>query len=103
VVPKLAEGRCGTRSWRYGGHDRVAVDAAIALTSCDAIALGQFSLARAAQAIGAATGRPVLTTPDSAVKKLRRLLGKTDFPTETGQWTLVNSVALCSSPNHRPG
>lgn len=77
VVPKLAEGALAALDrGDTAGHDRVAVDAAIALTSCDAIALGQFSLARAAQAIGAATGRPVLTTPDSAVKKLRRLLGE---------------------------
>jgi hypothetical protein len=48
----------------------------MALRSCDVIALGQFSLARAAQAIAAATGRRVLTTPDSAVNKLRRLLAE---------------------------
>ena len=44
------------------------------LSECDAIALAQFSLARAATAVAAATGRPVLTTPDSAVRKLKRLL-----------------------------
>ena len=38
------------------------------------IALGQFSLARAAKRIAAATGKTVLTTPDSAVRKLQRLL-----------------------------
>ena len=38
------------------------------------VALAQFSLARAAEAVAAATGRPVFTTPDSAVRKLRRLL-----------------------------
>jgi len=41
---------------------------------CDVIALAQFSLARAAPAVAALTGRPVLTTPDLAVTKLRRLL-----------------------------
>jgi hypothetical protein len=46
------------------------------LADCDIIALAQFSLARAADAIAQATGRPVLTTPDSAVRKLRRLLGR---------------------------
>ena len=56
------------------GHDREAAKAAAALTGVDAIALAQFSLARAAPAIAAATGKPVLTTPDSAVRKLRRLL-----------------------------
>ena len=45
------------------------------LKDCDAIALSQFSLARAAEAVAQATGKPVLTTPDSAVRKLKRLLG----------------------------
>jgi hypothetical protein len=56
------------------GHDRAAAEAARAMRDCDVIALAQFSLARAAPAIAAATGRAVLTTPDSAVRKLRRLL-----------------------------
>ena len=56
------------------GHDRAAAEAAGAMPACDVIALAQFSLARAAPAIAAATGRAVLTTPDSAVRKLRRLL-----------------------------
>jgi Asp/Glu/hydantoin racemase len=56
-------------------HDRLAVETARMLDGCDAIALAQFSLARAAPGIAAATGLPVLTTPDSAVLKLRRLLG----------------------------
>lgn len=55
-------------------HDRLAAEAARTLTDCDVIALAQFSLARAAPAVAAATGKTVLTTPDSAVRKLRRLL-----------------------------
>lgn len=55
-------------------HDRLAAEAAIALHDCDVIALGQFSLARAAPAVAAATGKRVLTTPESAIRKLRRLL-----------------------------
>jgi hypothetical protein len=55
-------------------HDEAAARAAGAIADCDVIALAQFSLARAAPAIAAATGRPILTTPDSAVRKLRRLL-----------------------------
>jgi hypothetical protein len=77
VVPQLAEGALAALDrGDVAAHDRAAVDAAMALRSCDVIALGQFSLARAAQAIGAATGRRVLTTPDSAVNKLKRLLGE---------------------------
>jgi Asp/Glu/hydantoin racemase len=56
-------------------HDRLAAEAAAELADCDVIALAQFSLARAANAVAAATGRRVLTTPHSAVRKLRGLLG----------------------------
>jgi hypothetical protein len=35
------------------------------------IALAQFSLARAAPEVAARTGLPVLTTPDSALRRLR--------------------------------
>ena len=55
-------------------HDRLAAETARHLDGVDAIALAQFSLARAAPAVAAATGLTVLTTPDSAVGKLRRLL-----------------------------
>ncbi|HMW24479.1 MAG TPA: aspartate/glutamate racemase family protein [Burkholderiaceae bacterium] len=57
-------------------HDRLAVEAArrLAERGCALIALAQFSLARAAPAIEAALGMPVLTTPDSAVAALRRRL-----------------------------
>ena len=55
-------------------HDRLAAEAATSLMDCDVIALGQFSLARAAPAVAAATGKTVLTTPESAIRKLRRLL-----------------------------
>ncbi|WP_159994623.1 aspartate/glutamate racemase family protein [Roseomonas sp. 18066] len=55
-------------------HDRLAAEASKALAECDAIALAQFSLASAAPLVAAATGKRVLTTPDSAVRKLRGLL-----------------------------
>ena len=75
VVPKLVEG--GLAALDRGDlaeHDRLAAEAARDLAHCDVIALAQFSLARAAPLVEAATGRPVFTTPDSAVRKLRRLL-----------------------------
>ncbi|WP_144299361.1 aspartate/glutamate racemase family protein [Elioraea rosea] len=56
------------------GHDREAATVAATLAGADVIALAQFSLARAAGAVAAATGRRVLTTPDSAVERLRALL-----------------------------
>ena len=75
VRPRLAEGALAALDAGDGaGHDRLAAEAAAALADCDAIALAQFSLARARDAVAARTGRPVLTTPDSAVRKLRALL-----------------------------
>ena len=77
VVPRLAEGALAALDRGDAAeHDRLAVAAAMELTDCNVIALAQFSLARAADAIAKATGRPVLTTPDSAVRKLRRLLAR---------------------------
>ena len=60
-------------------HDSRAVQACVEFMAgageeCRVLALAQFSLARAAGAIGEATGLPVLTTPDSAVRKLKELL-----------------------------
>lgn len=75
VVPKLIDG--GLAALDRGDlaeHDRLAAEAAKDLRDCDVIALAQFSLARAAPLVAAATGKPVFTTPDSAVRKLKRLL-----------------------------
>lgn len=75
VVPKLAEGALAALDRGDGPeHDRLAALAAADLADCDTIALAQFSLSRAAPAVAAAAGKPVLTTPESAVRKLRRLL-----------------------------
>ncbi|ESQ82264.1 hypothetical protein AEAC466_18125 [Asticcacaulis sp. AC466] len=53
-------------------HDQLAAHAAASLGDVDAIVLGQFSLARAGSAIEISTGRPVVTTPESSVERLRR-------------------------------
>jgi hypothetical protein len=54
-------------------HDRLVADAAARLADrVDAIALAQFSLARAAPLVRERTSLPVLTTPDSAVRALRK-------------------------------
>ncbi|KAA2213580.1 arylsulfatase [Teichococcus oryzae] len=74
--PRLAEGALeALNAGDVAAHNRLAAQAAAGLEGCDIIALAQFSLASAAPAIVAATGKPVLTTPDSAVRKMRRLLG----------------------------
>jgi hypothetical protein len=76
IVPRLAEGALAALDAGDGArHDELAAAAARDLEGCDAIALAQFSLTRAAPLVAQASGRPVLTTPDSAVRKLRRLLG----------------------------
>lgn len=58
-------------------HDRLAAAAARRLADQGAgvIALAQFSLARARDAVAAGTGLPVLTTVDSAVRRLKQRLG----------------------------
>lgn len=56
------------------GHDRLVVAHAQALSQCDVIMLGQFSMARCQAAVANEIGRPVLTSPDSAVRLLRRTL-----------------------------
>ena len=76
VKCKLAEGALAAMDrGDFAEHDRLAAEAAKDLADCDVIALAQFSLARAKPLVEAATGKPVLTTPDSAVRKLRRMLG----------------------------
>ena len=76
LVPKLADGALAAldRGDR-AEHDRLVVEAAMDLRHCDLIALAQYSMAPAAAQVAKATGRPVLTTPDSAVMKLREMLG----------------------------
>lgn len=75
LVPALAAGALAALdAGDAAAHDRLAAEAARGLAGCDVIALAQFSLARAAPAVEAAAGRPVYTTPDSAVRTLRRLL-----------------------------
>jgi hypothetical protein len=75
IVPGLAAGALAALDSGDGAaHDQAAVTAAASLGSCDVIALSQFSLVRAAGLVARASGKPVLTTPDSAVRKLQRLL-----------------------------
>lgn len=55
-------------------HDARIAAAAARLAHCDVVALAQFSMARAAPAAAAASGRAVLTTPGAAVAALRARL-----------------------------
>ena len=76
LVPKLAEGALAAldRGDR-AEHDRIVIEASKDLRDCELIALAQYSMAPAADRVAEASGRPVLTTPDSAVAKLKHLLG----------------------------
>jgi len=58
-------------------HDALLAEAATHLAGCDVVMLAQFSMARAQSAVSAASGRKVLTSPDSAVRKLKALVAGT--------------------------
>jgi aspartate/glutamate racemase len=57
-------------------HDAIIFDHALALqaTGVQALAIAQFSMARAAGLVREATGLPVFTTPESAVREIRTQL-----------------------------
>ena len=55
-------------------HDNLIARAAAELPPMDALVLGQFSMARSAQAVCLRVKTPVITTPESSVLELRRLL-----------------------------
>jgi Asp/Glu/hydantoin racemase len=76
LVPRLAEGAMAAldRGDR-AEHDRIVTEASKDLRDCDVIALAQYSMAPAADMVAQVTGRPVLTTPDSAVMKMKAMLG----------------------------
>jgi hypothetical protein len=76
VVTKLADGAMAALNrGDRAEHDRLVAEASRDLRDCDLIALAQYSMAPAAALVAEASGRPVLTTPDSAVLKLKELLG----------------------------
>jgi aspartate/glutamate racemase len=77
VLPMLADGALDALDRGDGArHDAIVADAArrAEAQGCDVIALAQFSIARAAPAVGRAVGVPVLTTVGSAVAALRARL-----------------------------
>jgi hypothetical protein len=75
IVGEVAAGGMeALRAGRPEEHDRLLTSAATALPPVDAIVIGQFSAARAAAAVAATRPEPVLTTPESAVAKLRATL-----------------------------
>jgi len=55
-------------------HDKLIGEACRGLGSVDCVVLGQFSMARAASALQVNAPCPIITTPDSAVLRLRAIL-----------------------------
>ncbi|RWI90006.1 MAG: arylsulfatase [Mesorhizobium sp.] len=71
----LAEGAIeAIRAGDIERHNRLVTEKAASLSGFDAITLAHFSTARARKSVEAVTRIPVLTSPDAAVAKLRRLL-----------------------------
>ena len=57
-------------------HDRLLAEAAPRLAGCDVVMLAQFSTARARPSVAAAIDCPVLTSPDSAVARLKAAIAR---------------------------
>jgi hypothetical protein len=57
-----------------GEHDRLISEAAPRFADCDAVLLAHFSTSRAAGQVGTVLDRPVLTSPGSAVAKLKAVI-----------------------------
>jgi Asp/Glu/hydantoin racemase len=75
IFATVAEGALeALQAGRADEHDSIVAEAATHLPRIDVMVLGQFSLARAAAAVKARGVKHVITTPDSAVRKLRRVL-----------------------------
>jgi Asp/Glu/hydantoin racemase len=55
-------------------HDALVAAACGEVSDCDVICFAQFSMTTAAAGAHAASGLPTLTTPDSAVKRLKSLI-----------------------------
>jgi Asp/Glu/hydantoin racemase len=75
VEPTLVEGALqALLDLQPDEHNRLIAEAAAKQEACDVIALAQFSMAPAKVLAATRTAKPILTTPDSAVAKLKVLL-----------------------------
>lgn len=74
VTELVPDALAALKAGRGEEHDRLIANAAAALPPVDALVLAQFSMARAASAVVNVAGRTVLTTPASAVRKLKSLV-----------------------------
>lgn len=75
LIASVAEGALAAlQQGDAATHDQLIADSARLMPATDVLILGQFSMMRAAPAVRAVRREPVLTTPHSAVRKLRRLV-----------------------------
>ncbi|AEA67060.1 Hypothetical protein PSEBR_a894 [Pseudomonas brassicacearum subsp. brassicacearum NFM421] len=75
VVPYFVPGALqALKDGNPQAHDAAIVEMAARVEGCDLICFAQFSMTSAAEQAQARSGLPVLTTPDSAVLALRKLL-----------------------------
>lgn len=75
VEPHLVDGALAAlQSNRADEHNRLIAEQAARQIGCDVIAFAQFSMAQAAALAATRTTKPILTTPDSAIRKLQTLL-----------------------------
>lgn len=75
VEPHLVDGALAAlQGNRADEHNRLIAELAARQNGCDVIAFAQFSMAQAAALAATFTTKPILTTPDSAIRKLQTLL-----------------------------
>jgi Asp/Glu/hydantoin racemase len=76
LVPIIATGAIEALRAGHGDeHDRLVAEAIASAPDTDVVLLGQFTMSRAASSLPREHMPPVLTTPASAVRRLRSLLG----------------------------
>jgi Asp/Glu/hydantoin racemase len=74
VTSAVPDALAAMNAGRAGEHDRMVATAAEQLDGCDVVVLSQFSMAAAAALIPAQAGRKIVTSPHSAVVRLKQLL-----------------------------
>jgi Asp/Glu/hydantoin racemase len=74
AVDVCVEAMAALRSGDPATHNQRVAERCAAMTDVDAIMLAHFSTARALAASTSRTGVPILSSPEAAVRKLRRLI-----------------------------
>ncbi len=69
-----SEARTALKQGDLAGHNQLMAEQARQLADCDLLMLAHFSSAPAADLVAREMNKPVLTSPDSAVLQLKRLL-----------------------------